>query len=400
MKVRFHIEKRRGAEGTLLRKDRPVFMVISFNGNRIGMSTGIKTDMEWWDPVRQRVREEHRDSVVLNLKLDSLEKTAFATWNAMASLSGDPGITEFRNLFRKLSPGVSMSFFDLFYQYMREAGQKWKYSTYNSVRTIYKQLREFEVVNDYPLSFNRIDRKFLDLFVEFYRDKGNSRNTTIKAVNILVMFLNWSADKGYNIFKDFREFKSILGEQDFSESKKIFLSKDALLKIESFSTTDRKVQRIRDLFCLMCYTGLKYSELQNLKKEDIVRDRIIVQPDHKRNRSIPLDNRSRRVLKEFENRYFRNGKAFPQMSISTFNKYLRMLCEQAGIYKTINDSGALPKCREITVGVARNTFLAHTMMSEFSARGYSESDQTERGMFEEVVRGEFENTGYLYQKVQ
>jgi len=35
-----------------------------------------------------------------------IEKTAFATWKARASLSEDPGIAEFREMFKKLSSRI------------------------------------------------------------------------------------------------------------------------------------------------------------------------------------------------------------------------------------------------------------------------------------------------------
>jgi hypothetical protein len=51
MQTRFYIEKRKDEAGKLLVKGRPVFMSVSFPGDRLLLSTGIKANYHEGDPV-------------------------------------------------------------------------------------------------------------------------------------------------------------------------------------------------------------------------------------------------------------------------------------------------------------------------------------------------------------
>lgn len=365
MKVRFYIEKRKSVDGLLLTKERPVFMTVAFHGKRAIIATGVKIDMQWWDSNLQRVKIEHPDSFAQNMWLDTLRDTAYATWKALASLSEYPGVTEFRTMFSELRPRISIGFFELFYQFMEENSTHWSYSTYRKVRTIYNHLRDFEAAKSYSLSFNRINNDFLNLFIDYYKEKGNSHTTTLKAINILVWFLNWATDKGFNVFRNYRKFYKLFGEAQTSVSRKIFLNWDELLYLHSFETEDKKLTRVRDLFCLMCFSGIRFSELQNLKRQDVKNDHIVIHANQKKIRIIPMNKYGKEIVERYEHKYFRNNMAFPQISMMTFNKYLRILGRSAGLIEPIllfeGQQVEKLKYQVMTAGVAQNTFISNAV---------------------------------------
>ena len=282
---------------------------------------------------------------------------------------------------------------------MVESGRQWQYSTYRKVRTIYNHLQEFEKAKDYPLAFNRINRKFLDLFAEFYRERGNNHNTTLKAVNILVWFLNWATYEGYNVFRDYRKFYGILGGAKPTENSKIFLNRDELKLIQSLELADKKLLRTRDLFCLMCYAGLRFSEIQNLKKQDILKDEIVVRTTYKKDRSVRLSPAGVRILKRYENRYFKNDLALPPVSLITFNKHLKVLCEKAGINEMTVSPGSsgkeVYKYRLVTSSVALNTFIADAMEFNIPAEIISGFTGIENSLRYAIIQKEMEKKGMI-----
>jgi len=365
MKVRFYIEKRKSGEGMLLTEDRPVFMTVAFHGKRAIIATGVKLDLQWWDHNQQRVKLEYSESALLNHRLDSLEEMAGVTWKALASLSGNPGVAEFRELFKKLSSGISHGFFDAFYQFMAIEGKNWEYTTYQKVRTIHNHLREFEKSRNYPLTFKTINFRFLHLFIEFYRERGNSQITAVKAVNIIVWFMNWASDEGYNAYRDYRKFHTVLRIPAVSDKRKIVLTRDELNQIMAYETKEKKLLRVRDIFIFMCHSGLRYREIQNLRKGDIHTERMLVRAGRGRTRFVPINRMSRDILAQYENRYFKNDLAFPYMHLITFNKYLKILCRGAGVNQRISISSEpgkeVFKYQLVTAGVANNTFVANAV---------------------------------------
>ena len=83
MRTRFHIEKRKDAAGNLLSADRPVFMSVTFEGNRVIIGTGIKVDVNGWDAERQRIQASYPGAQGHNNWLESMQDTAAKTMEAL-----------------------------------------------------------------------------------------------------------------------------------------------------------------------------------------------------------------------------------------------------------------------------------------------------------------------------
>lgn len=368
MRVRFYIEKRRDERGELLENDRPIFMSVSFHGSRVMLSTGKKVDRHWWDPGKQRVRDEHPEAVVLNNWLDSLKFTAGVVWKALASLSGKPGAEAFRKEFQRLKPRFSHGFFDVFYLFMEEGSERWAPSTYSKVRTIHNHLRQFQHQSGMMLSFDCMNKEFMEAFRAYYTARRLGEVSLGKAVNTLVWFLNWSTKKGYNIYRDYRDFYRML-KQDRTPVKKasVYLLWEELMDLYRAEIKDTRMERARDLFCLMCFTGIRYNEIKELRKEHIERDRIIVRKTGGKTRIILTNRFARSILQRYENRYYRGNAALPVMSQVTLNKYVRLAARKAGIgaivHKQEQEHGGSPvkKFEMLTAGAAVMTFIMNAL---------------------------------------
>jgi len=76
MRTRFQIEKRKDAAGNLLSADRPVFMSVTFGGNRVIIGTGIKVDMNGWDADLQKIQVAYPGAQGFNNWLESMQDIA------------------------------------------------------------------------------------------------------------------------------------------------------------------------------------------------------------------------------------------------------------------------------------------------------------------------------------
>lgn len=372
MRTRFYIEKRKDETGNLRLKERPVFMSVSFRGTRVMFGTGVNIDINGWDTEHQKVKSGYPGSESLNLWLNTLRETAERTWFSLQGSNETINRDDFRDLFQKLKPKYSDGFFDVFYLFMEEGSKRWSDATYKKVRTIYKHLREFERSSDFRIAFNNLDKGFLEKFELFYSDRGYSPVTTLKAVNILVWFMNWATDEGYNINREYRKFYRSLPSDKIYPGDIIYLGWDELMKIRNFHTENRRMERARDLFCFSCFSGARFSELQRLRKEDVGPDEIVIRrkisnvrrlPLHVRR--LPLNKYSREIYQAYENKYYRDNSAFPGMSIVTLNKYLRLIGKEAGLSRKIasaaNNGSDVPLFERLSAGIAVNTFIANAL---------------------------------------
>lgn len=365
MQTRFYIEKRRDKAGKLLLKDRPVFMSVSFAGDRLMLGTGIKVNYHEWDPELQRIRNSLPGSVISNNWLDSLSDAASKTWDRLKAGQETPDRETFQKIFKDLKPRYSKGFFDVFLLFLEAGIEHWSTNTYRKVRTIFRHLREFEDHSGMVISFAHLDGLFLDRFQSFYEAKGNGQATTQKAVNILVWFMNWASEQGYNVNQEYRKFYKMLAKPEANGSRTLFLNWAELTRIRDMKFTSKKMERVRDLFCFMSFTGLRYSELQNLKKEDITEQEIVIRRKNGDPRRISLSAPAMEIYAHYRNKYYLDNMAFPSLSIITMNKYLRILALEAGLDRKVEsreDMGTLIPLHEcITAGMGVNTFLANAI---------------------------------------
>lgn len=88
-------------------------------------------------------------------------------------------------------------------------------------------------------------------------------------------FLDWAAIKGYHQNIAYRQFSPKL---KMTQSKVIFLTDEEQAAIREYQIppTKQYLKRVRDVLVFCCYTGLRYSDVANLRRSDIKDDHIEV----------------------------------------------------------------------------------------------------------------------------
>gem|GEM_PF-1011694 len=369
MRVRFYIEKRRGKDGKLLKTRRPIFMTVAFHGKRVMISTGKFVDLNWWDHEKQQVNEAYPDARLINVWLESLAYTAGIIWRSLASLSEKPGAEDFRKEFERLRPRFSEGFFEVMFLFMKEGSAHWSSNSYRKVRTFYGKLQEFSRETGYPMRFDRMNDVFLDAFSTFQSEKGMSDVTVQKMVNTLVWFLNWATRQGYNVYHDYRRFYRLLGSTARPvPPRPLYLEWQELMKFRNYRTDVPRKERICDLFCLMCFTGIRFSELGHLQKGDTGEHNIFIRGRGKKDRVVPLNKYAQHILNKYRDRYYRDNLALPPASAVTVNKYLSVIGKELGLYRRVRDPHegveGRPLFEMLTAGVAVQTFIMNALRLE------------------------------------
>ena len=365
MRTRFHIEKRKDLAGRLLSADRPVLMSVTFDGNRVIIGTGIKVDINGWDADHQRIQASYPGSQHLNSWLDSMQVIAGKTMEALIHSDKEQSSEGYRQLFQRLKPKYSAGFFDLFFQFMESRSSNWSNATYRKVRSLYNLLRQYEEQSRTAISFHKLDAQFLEDFIAFCKQKDYQYSTTYNAVNNLVWFLNWATDQGYNVYREYKQFYKLMNAPEEIASLPVFLHWDELMRLKEYKSDNRRAERVRDLICFMCFAGVRFSDLQRLKKEDLKEEEIALKRSGRGTRTIPMNAYALEIRQKYENKYYLNNSAFPPMSIITMNKYLRLMGKNIGlnrmIYSSASGENGLPLYSRITAGTAVNTFIKNAI---------------------------------------
>lgn len=257
---------------------------------------------------------------------------------------------------------------DLFSQFMDEESvvNQWTLNTIKKMRTLKKRLYNFNS----EMTIDEFDQDSL-LKYQLYLQSLNFQNSTIKKkISHLKWFLRWAEKKNYLTNNQFKFFSPRLKS---AAKQIIFLNRDELIKIINVKIPKSKLylERVRDVFLFQCFTGLRYSDVENLRKSDIKHNRIeITTVKTTDNLVIELNKRSKEILdkyKDFEPDSFR---ALPVITNQKMNEYLKELAQLADITEPVRKTyfkgnkrkdEILPKWQVLTSHAGRRTFICNAL---------------------------------------
>jgi integrase len=257
----------------------------------------------------------------------------------------------------------------VFDEFVRECGKQnnWTHATYEKFAAVKNHLTNFNPA----ITFEYFDEFGLNEYVYFLRDVKNLRNSTIgKLLGFLKWFLRWSMRKGYNNNMAFESYKPKLKN---TQKKVIFLTWDELNRLRNYQILESKkyLERVRDVFLFCCFTGLRHSDVYNLKRSDIKENHIEVTTIKTAdNLIIELNNHSKIILDKYKDVAFEHDKALPVISNQKMNDYIKELGELAEINEPVRETyykgnqridEVTPKYALLGTHCGRRTFICNAL---------------------------------------
>lgn len=369
------------------KKETLIYMYFSYKGKRLKYSTGETIAPKHWNPETQSVRRSFTGSLEINGYLRSMREIVFKLYRLHLINGKIPSNTILRSeLNEELNrlPKDRLGFFLVYDEFINTTTAKVHERTTKKYITLKKHLQAFQAKTRYPLDFETIDITFFDKLLLFYMNEMGLLNNTIgKYISTLKTFLNWATERGYNSKHDFKRFKAFKEDADI-----VFLEYEELMRLFNMNLEEKpRLERVRDAFCLGCFTGLRFSDIKQLKPEDIKKDIIIIKSyKTKETLRIPLNQFALSIIEK----YIKEPKFLHVISNQKMNDYIKELCELAEITEAIT----LTKFR----GVERieTTKPKYQLVSTHTARRTFVTLSLEQGMRPEIV---MQITGHKSYKV-
>ncbi|MBF1447928.1 MAG: site-specific integrase, partial [Prevotella nigrescens] len=346
----FTLESRK-KDGVLIVENVPIRMRVNFASKRIEFTTGYRIDAAKWDSDKQRVR----NGCTNKLKQSASEINAsllgyytevqeiFKKFEVEEIMPTPEQIKEAFNALhrpieevkpRKSTPNA---FYKVFDEFVRDCGRQndWTDSTYEKFAAVKNHLMNFRD----GLTFDFFDEKGLNDYVTYLRDVKEMRNSTIgKQLSFLKWFLRWAFKKGLHQNNAYDSYKPKLKS---TQKKIIFLTWEELNKLREFEIPAAKqaLDRVRDVFLFQCFTGLRYSDVFNLRRSDIKGDHIeVTTVKTSDSLIIELNNHSKAILDKYKDVAFEDDKVLPVITNQKMNDYLKELAELAGIDEPVRQT--------------------------------------------------------------
>jgi len=366
-------------------KDKPTAKIryrIKWEDNIVAFNLGYRVEIDKWSLETQRCKTNttHGDKKVsasiINKKIKEFESVREKVFRKFEIENSIPEKENFKNLFNLelgKKPVVLIerdkTLFELFDVFTKEESllNLWSVKTQAKMKTFKKHLKTF----DENLSFKSLDENKLIKYQYFLQDDLKLQNSTaLKNFSFLRWFLRWATKKGFNENKAFELFKPKLKT---IQKKIIFLTQPELSQLKNFDIPKEKkyLERVRDVFMFQCFTGLRYSDVENLKQSDI-KDNFIEIITVKTSDSliIELNDHSRAILEKYKDEVYEKSKALPVISNQKMNEYLRELMEMAEIDEPIRETyykgnqkfdEVSPKYALMSSHAGRRTFICNAL---------------------------------------
>lgn len=231
-----------------------------------------------------------------------------------------------------------------------------------------RHLENFEQKKKFKIEFETIDLNFYKTFVDYVTiDLKTSPNTIGKLITNLKVFLREAFEDGLttnNIFTH-RKFKSISFKCDT-----VYLNAEEIKEMQNLDlSNERKLERVRDVFIVGCYTGLRFSDLTKIKPQHIENGMIeIMQSKTGDTVVIPMEKDVVKILEKYNN-------VLPSISNQKFNQYLYDVCLKCDMLKkeiTVNGvKGGKPT---VSVKPKHEFVSSHTARRSFATNEYKSGD--------------------------
>ena len=307
---------------------------VTYNGKRIDLHTRIRVEPKYWNSKTQRVKRGYtcceESDITINAALNTYIKYVNLYFMDCERNFREPILTDLRDkfnyLYKKTGKLKSSEFFYLFEQFIEiRSGEKgWGQDMVDVYHRLLEKIKKFQP----DIKFTDWNVPTLDNFKESLAQ--SMYNDAIKKnLSYLKSFIKWAKSKHYAVNEEYETYNPKLPT---AQKQVRYLELDELEKIYNLNLKDNEaLDCTRDFFLFQCYTGLRYSDLKQLKRSNIYRDRqgkyfirLLTEKDNDVI-NFQLAKRAVEIYKKYVVLNLDDNLLFPVLSNQKYNEHLKEL---------------------------------------------------------------------------
>ena len=372
-KVVFSAERRKSKKsGNIITRSVPIRMRVSFNGQRVEMTTGMRFDEDVWNDIllladkqesrnfpasrRHKIEsvlsEDGTDIHSIHKQLREFESRVDGVFHVFEALGRTPTTEDFKcyydkkigiildsnnNIVPSNDPSAKTAAFWAAYDKfvsIKSIECNWGPTYIEKYDKLKKTLSSFRK----DISFDTFtDRGITDFIIFLNKHERNSNTTASKKWSEVKRFLKWSYEKHYSSNPAANTYEL---HMKVNSMPVIYLTIEELQRLKEYELPDNcsGQELSRDIFLFCCFTGMRYSDASNLKWEYVNEGLIefVTIKNNKRLR-VDLNNHSKEILEKYKSMMKEpKGKVFPYRSDQQVNNDLKKLCRKIGLEEPVN----------------------------------------------------------------
>jgi integrase len=365
-----------------------IYARIFYEGYDFKFYISEKINPKYWDNKTKRAKQtaKFREYPEFNERLNRISSDIHTVYrnylNDNSNKIPSPGNLKLilDKELRKVEPETEKekSFFPFFENLINQSisggrvqpttGKPYSKATIQVYKNTLRRLKEFQATRKRIINFNTIDVDFYTDFTEYLSKRLNlSTNTIGKDIKTIKTILNEATERGINTNL---QFKSRKFSTTSEKTDSIYLNESELKEIENLDLSkNQRLDVVRDLFLVGCYTGLRFSDFSILKPEQLKNGFIEIKEQTKTGNPvvIPIHQVVKRIIQKY------NGGLPRAMTNQKFNHYLKEIgvmvqSLHTSFETTITKGGVkvvkqLNKCELLTTHTARRSFATNEYLN-------------------------------------
>jgi len=375
MDVRLYL-KRPGAKDAT-----SIFARISYTGGPLKYYLPEKISPAYWNKTTQRANrsKDFPEYPEFNTRLDNLEqtiKTVFRKYqNDNKKVPSPTVLKELLDYAFQKKEETTFTFLGYFKDFNKRSqngeriSPKTKkapvYNTNKGYHTTLQHLEEFQKGYNRRIDFDSVDLEFYNEYVKYLTIKVrlglNTIGDHIKRIKTVL------ADAQSRKIEVNPAFESAYFAKPSEETDSIYMPIGELKLLEELDLSEnKKLERVRDLFLIGCYTGLRYSDYSMLRPDQIS-DGFITTRQQKTGKEvvIPVHSVVEKLLKKYD------GLLPPSISNQKTNEYLKELGQLVEPLKSTITLTYTKGGSKVTKTLEKWTLLStHTARRSFATNEY------------------------------
>ncbi len=393
--VKFYLRK----TGTRTAKIRAT---LPYHYRHAEIATGLEIEISKWDPATKRTKPNtkhvYQDQIISGAKfdqmLDQIAGSLAAAYNECLKQNygkfpkREAVVDKYRTMdLGQLNMAAVVLPFTTYFDDFIADGTKgnlqrensispspWKPATIKKHKNAKWHWEQFD--SRFPLS--EFSAAKLGDFIQ-HLIKENKANTTIEKVyKSIKLYIKWLvyneklSPKTIQLLRDFKIGLRRVPDKQMQQQNNLALTKDELQSIIQADIPESKqyLKRTRDVFVFQCHTGLRYSDLSELKRTNLKTNRgqygslEIFSTKGQKRLVIPLTKQARNIIDKYND--LPSGELLPCPSNQKLNTYIKELFKLAKINDHVELISFVGSTQRIMSGpkhkfarshIARKTFI-------------------------------------------
>lgn len=302
----------------------PIELSIIINTQRAVVTLDRRVQSQKWNSTTQKVKGDKE----LNEYIETIRKKCYTIENELLKIDRldiDTFVHSFKNGIPQREDTLLVIYQkhnDLYLQNV-VCGKVDNTSYYKYCQNRLKLQEYLQTLGKKDIKLRDITPLFIEGFQNFLLMKLKV-NTTNKQMKMLKKILAFAVKERY---LEVNPFTMVLREEKLDYD---VLSKEEIVNLYGVQFIDSRIEAIRDMFVFQCYTGLAYSDMANLSREDI-QDDVIIKRRKKTDIQfvIPLLSIAKEILEKY-------NYELPIISNQKYNQYLKVLADAVGMKKKLH----------------------------------------------------------------